>query len=127
MQNIYVGNLNFAASEEGLRTLFAGHGAVETVRMVRDRTSGQSRGFAFVGMTDASQAENAIRALDGTLLGGRTLNVSEALPQLEPGRGHDSPGAARASSPPTYFWMERRNLGGPSPRLTGRTSGSVLL
>ncbi len=87
MQNIYVGNLNFAASEEGLRTLFTGHGAVETVRMVRDRASGQSRGFAFVEMTDASQAETAIRALDGTLLGGRTLNVSEALPKLEPGRG----------------------------------------
>jgi cold-inducible RNA-binding protein len=92
MQNIYVGNLNIAASEEGLWTLFAGRGAVETVMMVRERASGQSRGFAFVGMTDAGQAEKAIRALDGTLLGGRTLNVSEALPKLEPGRGHDSRG-----------------------------------
>jgi cold-inducible RNA-binding protein len=89
MQNIYVGNLNFTASEQGLRTLFAGHGAVETVTIVRDRASGESRGFAFVGMTDASQAGNAIRALNGTLLGGRTLNVSEALPKIEP-RGHDS-------------------------------------
>jgi cold-inducible RNA-binding protein len=89
MQNIYVGNLNFTASEEGLRTLFAGHGAVETVTIVRDRASGESRGFAFVGMTDASQAGNAIRALNGRLLGGRTLNVSEALPKIEP-RGHDS-------------------------------------
>jgi len=89
MQNIYVGNLNFTASEEGLRTLFAGHGAVETVTIVRNHASGESRGFAFVGMTDASQAGNAIRALNGTLLGGRTLNVSEALPKIEP-RGHDS-------------------------------------
>jgi cold-inducible RNA-binding protein len=88
MQNIYVGNLNFTASEQGLRTLFAGHGAVETVTIVRDRASGESRGFAFVGMTDASQAGNAIRALNGTLLGGRTMNVSEALPKIEP-RGHD--------------------------------------
>jgi len=89
MQNIYVGNLNFTASEEGLRTLFAGHGAVETVTIVRNRASGESRGFAFVGMTDASQAGNAIRALNGMLLGGRTLNVSEALPKIEP-KGHDS-------------------------------------
>ncbi len=89
MQNIYVGNLNLTATEDGLRTLFVGHGAVETVTIVRDRTSGQSRGFAFVGMTDASQAENAIRALNGTLLGGRALNVSEGLPKIEP-RGHDS-------------------------------------
>jgi len=90
MQNIYVGNLNFTATEEGLRTLFAGHGTVETVTIVRDRTSGESRGFAFVGMTDAAQAENAIRALNDTLLGDRALTVSEALPKLEPLRGHDS-------------------------------------
>ncbi len=90
MKNIYVGNLNFAASEEELRTLFADHGAVETVTIVRDRASGQSRGFAFVGMTDASQAENAIRILNGTPLGGRALKVSEALPKIEPRRGPDS-------------------------------------
>ena len=90
MQNIYVGNLNLTATEERLRTLFAGHGAVETVTIVRDRASGASLGFAFVGMTDANQAGNAIRALNGTLLGSRALNVSEALPNIEPRRGHDS-------------------------------------
>ncbi len=90
MQKIYVGNLNFAASEEELRTLFAGHGAVETVTIVRDRASGQSRGFGFVGMTDISQAGNAISALNGALLGGRALKVSEALPKIEPGRVKDS-------------------------------------
>jgi len=91
MQNIYVGNLNFTATEERLRTLFADHGTVETVTIVRDGASGASRGFAFVGMTDASQAGTAISALNGTLLGGRALNVSEALPKFEPRRGHASP------------------------------------
>ena len=91
MQNIYVGNLNFTATVERLRTLFADHGTVETVTIVRDGASGASRGFAFVGMTDASQAGTAISALNGTLLGGRALNVSEALPKFEPRRGHASP------------------------------------
>lgn len=90
MKNIYVGNLDFNATEGGLWTLFAGHGAVETVTIVADRASGQSRGFAFVEMTDGSQADNAIRALNGTLLAGRALNVSEALPNIESRRGHDS-------------------------------------
>jgi len=90
MQNIYVGNLNFTATEERLRTLFADHGTVETVTIVRDGASGASRGFAFVGMTDASQAGTAISALNGTLRGGRPLNVSEALPKLERRRGHDA-------------------------------------
>jgi cold-inducible RNA-binding protein len=88
MQRIYVGNLDFAASEEGLRTLFAGHGTVETVTIVKDRASGQPRGFAFVEMTDASQAGKAISALNGTLLGSRALKVSEAISKIESRRDH---------------------------------------
>jgi cold-inducible RNA-binding protein len=89
MKNIYVGNLDFSATEEGLRTLFAAHGAVEKVTIVRDRASGQPRGFAFVEMTDASQAGQAITGLNGALFDGRALKVSEALSKVGPRRGHD--------------------------------------
>jgi RNA recognition motif-containing protein len=83
MPKIYVGNLDVDASEEGLRTLFAGQGTVGTVTIVKDRASGQPRGFPFVEMTDAREAVKAISALNGTLLGSRALKVSEALSKNE--------------------------------------------
>ena len=67
MPNIYVGNLDFATSEDELRTLFAGYGAVKTVTALTDRDTGQPLGFAFVEMTTAGEARDAIRALwDGS-------------------------------------------------------------
>lgn len=83
MKNIYVGNLDFATTEDQLQTLFGGHGKVEAVTIVRDRDTGQSRGFAFVEMAVDSEADNAIKALNGSLVGGRTLNVNEARPKAE--------------------------------------------
>src|SRR5690348_12578331 len=88
MKNIFVGNLSFGASEEGVRSLFEAHGKVEKVSIVTDRDSGQPRGFGFVEMTDDAEAERAIAALNGTELDGRTLNINEARPREDrSGRG----------------------------------------
>lgn len=83
MKNIFVGNLDFGATEESIRSLFESHGAVERVNLVTDRDTGRSRGFAFVEMTDTDQADRAIAALNGTVLGSRTLNVNEARPKVD--------------------------------------------
>lgn len=87
MKNIYVGNLDFSTTEEQLRTLFEPHGAVDKVTLVRDRATGQSRGFGFVEMTNDAEGEKAIAALNGSSLGGRNLNVNEARPKVERGSG----------------------------------------
>ena len=75
---LYVGNIAFSSTEADLRDLFGRHGTVESVAVVTDRQTGQSRGFAFVEMEDGHAAQDAIRALDGTDLGGRTIKVNEA-------------------------------------------------
>ncbi|SRR5229473_2866751 len=90
MINIYVGNLDFATSEDQLRTLFADWGAVETVTVVTDRDTGRPRGFAFVETTSAGQAQNAIRTLNGSIHGRRALIVNEARPKLYLNREHES-------------------------------------
>jgi len=77
-----IGNLDFTATEEQLRTLFAAYGAVETVTIVKDRDTGESRGFAFVEMPQAAEAQAAISSLDGVLLNERALRVNEARPKL---------------------------------------------
>ncbi len=83
MKNIYVGNLSFNTTEEELRAAFEGYGRIERVTVVRDRDTGQPRGFGFVEMTDDGEAERAIAATNGTMLGGRTINVNEARPKRE--------------------------------------------
>jgi cold-inducible RNA-binding protein len=90
MTNIYVGNLDFTTSEDQLRAVFSTYGAVETVRIVTDRDTGQPRGFAFVEMTSAGQAQDAIRTLRGSVQGGRALLVNEARPKLYRNREHES-------------------------------------
>jgi RNA recognition motif-containing protein len=75
---LYLGNIAFSSTEADLRDLFGRHGTVESVAVVTDRQTGQSRGFAFVEMEDRDAAQEAIRALDGTDLGGRTIKVNEA-------------------------------------------------
>jgi len=84
MKNLYVGNLDFHATEEEIRNLFRKHGAVNRVSIPRDAITGKSRGFAFVEMPDDTEAERAIRELNGLKLGGRRLTVNEARPG--PGR-----------------------------------------
>jgi cold-inducible RNA-binding protein len=85
MKNIFVGNLDFSATEANVRTLFEQYGTVERVNLVTDRDTGRARGFGFVEMTDASEAERAISQLNGTDLGGRALSVNEARPKPQSG------------------------------------------
>ena len=77
-KKLYVGNLPFTSTEAELRTLFGQHGSVNSVNVITDRETGQARGFAFVEMSEPSAAADAIKALDGTQLGGRALKVNEA-------------------------------------------------
>ena len=86
---IYVGNLPHSTTEAELRNLFEAYGAVEKITLVTDRDTGHSRGFGFVEMTNASEANKAIEALNSTELGGRTLNINEAKPKSERPRGGD--------------------------------------
>ncbi len=83
-KRIYVGNLPWATTEAELEQLFAEHGSVRSVRVITDRETGRSRGFAFVEMAE-NEAETAIKALDGTELGGRPLRVNEARERTAPG------------------------------------------
>ena len=95
MKNIFVGNLDFAATESALRSLFERYGTVDRVNLVTDRETGRPRGFAFVEMSDSAQADQAIAGLNGTDLDGRTLNINEARPKTEGGgRGGFSRGGA---------------------------------
>jgi cold-inducible RNA-binding protein len=83
MKNIFVGNLSFGATEQSVRTLFEAHGTVDRVNIVTDRDSGQPRGFGFVEMSNDSEGDRAIAALNGKDLDGRALNVNEARPKAE--------------------------------------------
>jgi RNA recognition motif-containing protein len=77
---LYVGNLPYETTESDLQALFEGIGPVSTINVVRDRATGQARGFAFVEMSDAESASRAIKELDSHQYGGRNLTVSEAKP-----------------------------------------------
>jgi len=79
-KSIYVGNLPWSATEEEMRNLFAAHGEVLSVKLISDRDTGRARGFGFVEMEN-QDAQNAIKELDGTSFGGRTLRVNEAQPK----------------------------------------------
>jgi RNA recognition motif-containing protein len=79
--NIYVGNLNYDTTEDGLREFFAAHGQVTSVRVITDRQTGRPRGFGFVEMATEEQAQSAIAALNGQTLDGRQLRVDEARPR----------------------------------------------
>jgi cold-inducible RNA-binding protein len=105
VKNIFVGNLDFQATESAVRSLFEAYGKVERVSMVSDRETGRPRGFAFVEMTDAGEAERAIAALNGHELDGRALNINEARPKGEGGGGRGGSGGGF-----------RRDSGGGGPR-----------
>ncbi len=87
MKNIFVGNLDFNTSEDELRQLFEAYGQVDRVAIMTDRDTGRSRGFGFVEMASAEDGEKAIAALNGSQVGGRTLNVNEARPKPERSAG----------------------------------------
>ena len=83
MKNIFVGNLSFNTSEDELRQLFEPFGQVDRVSIMTDRDTGRSRGFGFVEMASNEDGEKAITSLNGSQIGGRTLNVNEARPKTE--------------------------------------------
>jgi RNA recognition motif-containing protein len=84
---LYVGNLPYQTTESDLQTLFEAAGQVSTVNIVRDRATGQARGFAFVEMSDAEGAKRAIDELNSRDFGGRNLTVNEAKPMAPRGSG----------------------------------------
>jgi cold-inducible RNA-binding protein len=92
---LFVGNLSFRTTQEELLNAFAPYGTVESVNLLTDRMTGQSRGFGFVEMADRTEAQNAINALNGAELNGRAMNVNEARPKPEGGFGG---GAGRPKS-----------------------------
>jgi cold-inducible RNA-binding protein len=89
---IYVGNLSFNTDEQQLEQLFAPLGQVESVRLIRDHATGQSRGFGFVEMADTTQGRAACTALDQHEFEGRRLTVNEAKPQEKRSGGYSDGG-----------------------------------
>jgi len=87
--NIYIGNLSFDTTEDEIQQAFSAFGQVATVNIIKDKFSGESRGFGFVEMPTKAEAEAAIAGLNGTELKGRTVTVNEARPRTEgrPGGG----------------------------------------
>jgi RNA recognition motif-containing protein len=81
--NIYVGNMSYDVTEADLQVAFEAFGAVTSVSIIKDQYSGQSKGFGFVEMPTASEAQAAISGLNGKELRGRTLNVNEARPRAD--------------------------------------------
>ena len=86
IMNIYVGNLSNDVSEENLRQVFESFGQVTSARIIKDKYSGQSRGFGFVEMSVQSQAQTAIKSLNGKDLLGKQISVNEARPRADQGR-----------------------------------------
>lgn len=99
---LYVGNLPYQTSESDLQTLFEAAGAVASINIVRDRATGQARGFAFVEMNDADGARRAITEFDRSEFGGRNLTVNEAKPMAP--RGEGGGGFGRNRQPRESRW-----------------------
>jgi RNA recognition motif-containing protein len=81
--NIFVGNLSPDVTEDDLKQAFEAFGQLESVKIIKDRYSGESRGFAFVEMPSKNEATTAIEALNGTDLKGQSLNINEARPRSD--------------------------------------------
>ena len=90
--NIYVGNLSFDVTEDDVKESFASFGQVESVKLIKDKYSGASRGFGFVEMPSQDEAKAAIAGLNGKEIKGRAMNVNEARPRAERPRGGGSGG-----------------------------------
>jgi RNA recognition motif-containing protein len=93
-KNLYVGNMSFSTTEDQLREAFSQYGTVTKVQLIMDRETGRPRGFAFVEMSDGG--DQAIAALNGTQLDGRTLTVNEAKPREDRGGGGGYGGGGRS-------------------------------
>jgi RNA recognition motif-containing protein len=80
---IYVGNISYSTTEEGLENLFSQYGEVESVKIITDRETGRAKGFGFITMNDDAAAQNAIDELNEKEFEGRTLRINEARPREE--------------------------------------------
>ena len=107
MKNLFVGNLSFDTTEDALRELFSPMGEVSQVRIMTDRDTGKSRGFAFVEMAQDEDAAKAIAALNGKEFGGRALTINEARPKPERSGGFRRGGGGGGG-----FGGKRRGGGG---------------
>jgi RNA recognition motif-containing protein len=101
--NIFVGNLPRTATEEELRKAFEAFGEIASVAIIKDKFSGESRGFGFVEMADEAAAKAAIDGLNGKPMGGRNLTVNQARPKTE-GGGGGSGGGRRFNDRPPRRW-----------------------
>jgi cold-inducible RNA-binding protein len=108
MTNIYVGNLSFRTTEMDLEAAFAAYGAVDKATIVKERETGRSRGFGFVEMSNADEAQRAIASMNGKDLGGRALQVNEARPREERGPRPGGGGGGRPGGGGGGFGRERR-------------------
>jgi len=86
-RKLYVGNLPYSATEQSLREAFAASGTVDSVSLITDRDTGQSKGFAFVEMSSDSEAQTATQEMNGKMLDGRQIKVNEAKPRENRGGG----------------------------------------
>ena len=107
---LYVGNLSYSTTEDDLRTLFAQAGTVASVELIKDRDTGNSKGFAFVEMGNQAEAEKAISLFNGTTVGNRSIKVNIARPREERPRGGGG------------WYDDRRPSGGSGNR--GRQGGN---
>ena len=101
-RKLYVGNLPYEVTETELQDLFARAGSVESVRVMRDQATGRARGFAFVEMGSDEDAQTAIRELNASQLGGRSLTVNEARPKPEGGGSFGGGHSQRRRSEPRW-------------------------
>ena len=92
---LYVGNLGYDTTEADLQALFAQSGVVKSVQIIKDRDTGQSKGFGFVEMTTQEEAQNAIKALNGKEVAGRALTINLAKPREERSGGGGGGGGGR--------------------------------
>lgn len=93
---LYVGNLGYSVTDQELEQLFSQHGAVQSAKVIMDRDSGRSKGFAFVEMSTDAEAKAAIEALNGTEIQGRALTVNEARPKEDRPSGGGFGGGGRS-------------------------------
>lgn len=96
--NLYVGNLSYTTTEDDLRKAFEAYGEITNVNIIKDKYSGDSRGFGFVEMSSNDDAREALENLNGAELGGRNLKVSEARPRNDNNRGGGGGGFRRQRS-----------------------------
>ncbi|MBU0754835.1 MAG: RNA-binding protein, partial [Planctomycetes bacterium] len=82
-KNLYVGNLSYDVNDSSLEEMFSAHGTVENAKVINDRETGRSKGFGFVEMSNDTEAQAAITALDGQSCGDRNIKVNEAKPRKE--------------------------------------------